>query len=134
MKCKDCKFKRNISNTDTLGIAICSYPSSYFIVNIEDNCHFIPDKEELKCGDCYWLKNDWGCVGCEETESAYRDGKLCSSYLDRQEIVFSDILLFWKYKGIYDRNHIIELIDEFEAAYKELTEQGKVSDGCDDNE
>lgn len=47
MKCKNCKYKTNIVNTSETGSAICSYPSSWFPVNIEDNCHFIPEKRKL---------------------------------------------------------------------------------------
>lgn len=45
MKCKNCKYKTNIANTSETGSAICSYPSSWFPINIEDNCHFIPEKK-----------------------------------------------------------------------------------------
>ena len=47
LKCKNCKYKTNIANTSETGSAICSYPSSWFPVNIEDNCHFIPEKRKL---------------------------------------------------------------------------------------
>lgn len=47
MKCKNCKYKTNIANTSEIGSAICSYPSSWFPANIEDNCHFISEKRKL---------------------------------------------------------------------------------------
>lgn len=47
LKCKNCKYKTTIANTREIGLAICSYPSSWFPVNIEDSCHFIPEKRKL---------------------------------------------------------------------------------------
>lgn len=52
MKCKNCKYRKNIGNTSETGSAICSYSSSWFTVNIENNCRFIPEKKALTCGDC----------------------------------------------------------------------------------
>ena len=37
MKCKNCKYRKNIGNTSETGSAICSYSSSWFPVNIENN-------------------------------------------------------------------------------------------------
>ena len=48
MKCKNCKYRKNIGNTSETGSAICSYSSSWFPVNIENNCHLIPEKRNLR--------------------------------------------------------------------------------------
>lgn len=74
MKCKNCKYRKNIGNTSETGSAICSYSSSWFPVNIENNCHLISEKKELKCGDCSRLGEDTACFDCSEDDSAiYND-------------------------------------------------------------
>ena len=122
MRCKDCKYKNNLTNTDETGSAICSYSSSRFPINIEDNCHYIPEKK-LTCGDCARLGEDFACLACLAEDSAYNNDKLCSGFIDKQEKEFSKILMFWKVHGFYDRDNINRMIDEFEKFYKELTEQ-----------
>ena len=123
MKCKECKYKNTIANTDQSEIAICSYPNSWFPVHMEDDCHFIPEKKELTCGDCARLGEDSACIGCFAEDSAYDDGKLCSEFIDKQEEEFSKILMFWKVQGFYDRKKIEDLMDSFEESYRKLTEQ-----------
>ena len=75
---------------------ICSYPSSWFPVHIEDNCHFIPSKVELTCGDCARLGEDTACLGCVADDSAMEDGELCFGFIDKREEELQDILMFWK--------------------------------------
>ena len=37
LKCNNCKYKTNVSNTEETGTAICSYPQGeWFVVNVED--------------------------------------------------------------------------------------------------
>ena len=123
MKCKDCKYKNNIANTEKTGSAICSFPSRWFPVNIDDNCHYIPEKKKLTCGDCSRLGEDFACLNCLEEDSAYNDDGLCRGFVDKQEEEFSKILMFWKVHEIYDREKINELINKFEEFYRKLTEQ-----------
>lgn len=123
MKCKNCKYKNDIANTEETGSAICSYPDSWFPVHIEDNCHYIPEKEELTCGDCLRLGEDTACIGCLAEDSAIDNGKLCAGFIDKREEEFSKILMFWKVQGFYKRDKINELIDKFEKKYAKLTEQ-----------
>ena len=48
LKCNNCKYKTNVSNTEETGTAICSYPQGeWFVVNVEDSCHYIPEKRSL---------------------------------------------------------------------------------------
>ena len=48
LKCNNCKYKTNVSNTEETGTAICSYPQGeWFVVNVEDSCHYIPKKRSL---------------------------------------------------------------------------------------
>lgn len=86
MKCKNCKYKTNIANTSEKGSAICSYPSSWFPVNIEDNCHFIPEKKEITCSDCSRLHEDMACFSCAEDDSAIFNGQLCRGFIDKRRI------------------------------------------------
>lgn len=120
MKCKDCQYKINIKNTDETGMALCSYPDSYFPITIEDNCHYIPEKRKLTCGDCSRLGEDTACMGCCADDSAEEDGELCSGFIDKKEEEFNKILMFWKVQGFYNRDRINEILDEFEKFYGNL--------------
>ena len=85
LKCKNCKYKTNIANMSETGSAICSYPSSWFPVNIEDNCHFIPEKKEITCSDCSRLHEDMACFSCSEDDSAIFNGQLCRGFIDKRK-------------------------------------------------
>lgn len=117
MKCKNCKYKTNIANTSETGSTICSYPSSWFPANIEDNCHFISEKKEITCSDCSRLHEDMACFSCAEDDSAIFNGQLCRGFIDKRKEELNRILMFWKVQGFYDRKEINELIDEFEQFY-----------------
>ena len=93
LKCKNCKYKTNIANTSETGSAICSYPSSWFPVNIEDNCHFIPEKKEITCSDCSRLHEDMACFSCTEDDSAIFNGQLCRGFIDKRKEEIGKILL-----------------------------------------
>ena len=103
MKCKNCKYRKNIGKTSETGSAICSYSSSWFPVNIENNCHLISEKKELTCGDCSRLGEDTACFDCSEDDSAIYNGQLCRGFVDEREEEFKQILMFWKVQGFYDR-------------------------------
>lgn len=95
LKCNNCKYKTNVSNTEETGTAICSYPQGeWFVVNVEDSCHYIPEKKELTCGDCSRLNEDTGCFACQETDSAMYNGHLCIGFIDKREEEFNSILMF----------------------------------------
>ena len=123
MKCRDCKYKNNVASTDGHDRGICSYPTNWFPIDLDDSCHFIPEAEELKCKDCWHLNNDLGCFMCDEEDSAYINGELCRMFEDLKKDDFSSILMFWKTHGLYDREKINEMLDDFERRYRELTEQ-----------
>ena len=123
MKCKNCKYRKNIGKTSETGSAICSYSSSWFPVNIENNCHLISEKKELTCGDCSRLGEDTACFDCSEDDSAMYNGQLCRGFVDEREEEFKQILMFWKVQGFYDREKINKFIDEFEEFYDDLLNQ-----------
>ena len=106
LKCKNCKYKTSIANTSETGSAICSYPSSWFPVNIEDNCHFIPEKKEITCSDCSRLYEDMACFSCSEDDSAIFNGQLCRGFIDKRKEEFI--------KDLHD------FIDEFSQADESL--------------
>ena len=94
LKCNNCKYKTNVSNTEETGTAICSYPQGeWFVVNVEDSCHYIPEKH------------------------------LCIGFIDKREEEFNSILMFWKVQGLYDREKINKLLDDFEQSYDRLFNQ-----------
>lgn len=124
LKCKNCKYRKNIENTNETGSAICSYSSSWFPINIENNCYFIPEKKKLTCGDCSRLNEDTACFGCSEDDSALYNGQLCRGFVDEREEEFKQILMFWKVQGFYDREKINKIINEFEQFYDNLLKEG----------
>lgn len=123
LKCTNCKFRKNIANTEETGSAICSYSNSWFPINIENSCMFIPNRKELTCGDCSRLTEDTACFGFSEDDSAVHNGQLCIGFEDKREAEFKQILMFWKVQGFYDREKINKLIDEFELFYDNFLEQ-----------
>ena len=124
LKCNNCKYKTNESNTEETGTAICSYPQGeWFVVNVEDSCHYIPEKKELTCGDCSRLNVVFVCLACQETDSAMHNGHLCIGFIDKREEEFNSILMFWKVQGLYDREKINKLLDDFEQSYDRLFNQ-----------
>ncbi len=84
MKCGECKYKWNFGNTEETGVAVCSYPASHMPVNVNDDCHFLPEAKELKCGDCDRLYEDFACYGYTEEDSAMTNGKLCWGFIDKK--------------------------------------------------
>lgn len=87
-----CKYKQEIGNSEETGMELCTRNTSYFPVNYKDDCHFIPQRRELVCGDCAALGEDFGCMGMEVDSSAYMDGKLCWGFRDLRKQEFANIL------------------------------------------
>ena len=79
--------------------------------------------KELTCGDCSRLNEDTGCFACQETDSAMYNGHLCIGFIDKREEEFNSILTFWKVQGLYDREKINKLLDDFEQSYDRLFNQ-----------
>ena len=123
MKCRDCKHKMNIGNTEETGSAICSYSTMHKMIHLDDPCHFLQETAQLTCGDCDCLHTDMGCFGCSPEDSPYFGGKLCDGYTDKKELEFYKILMFWKTHHYFDRDRIIGIIDDFEEEYERLREQ-----------
>ena len=80
-------------------------------------------KKELTCGDCSRLNEDTGCFACQETDSAMYNGHLCIGFIDKRKEEFNSILMFWKVQGLYDREKINKLLDDFEQSYDRLFNQ-----------
>ena len=118
LKCKDCKYYMGGDN-----IQLCKRNSSWEITKPDNDCWFLPKQKELTCGDCWRLHNDMGCAGCYPEESAYKEyngGRLCDGFVDLKEDEFFEILTFWKSCGIYSREKINSLVDDFEQNYEDL--------------
>ncbi len=114
--CRDCKYRMNIANTEETGVAICSKPNSCFVVNIDNHCHFIPKKRRYTCYDCLSYGNDPGCLGMRPDEEPYwgEDEHLCHAFEEKYTNELYDILTAWYELGLYDRDKIIGMIDDFE--------------------
>lgn len=124
MKCKDCKYRCNVNNTEETGSALCKYDSCWTMVSLEDDCHYIPKAKKLTCGDCYNLSHDTACFGCKPEDSAYLGGEeLCPDYRDKRKVEFWSMLMFWKVQQLYSAEEIHQMIDDFEDFYNDLTRQ-----------
>lgn len=42
---------------------------------------------QKKCTSCARYNNDMACIACDEDDSAVRDGKLCSGFIEKQRKV-----------------------------------------------
>ena len=122
--CKNCNFKQNISDTEETGKALCTFSNNYFPVDVEDRCHYIPELGKLKCGDCARYGEDFACLNRQTDDSAIQDdSRLCSGFEDKKEEEFMQILMLWKIRGLYDRDKVNRLMNEFEQEYERLLNQ-----------
>ena len=124
MICEMCKYKHDIGNSRETGAALCTRSSSYFPINYNDNCHFIPQKRELVCSDCARFGEDFACIEAKADSKAYINEKICAGFIDAKKEQFEMILMFWKVQGMYDRSKIEKIIDEIENFYNDIEEQG----------
>ena len=127
MKCGKCKYKRNIGNTKETDAAICTNATSFFPINCDDDCHFLPKKRELHCIDCSRLRWDTACMDVEPNNPVYESGNRCLGFSDVKEDEFTEILQFWKTQGLYDRVKINQMLEEFEKFYADIEEQSNES-------
>ena len=124
LKCNNCKYKTNVSNTEETGTAICSYPQGeWFVVMLKIAAIIFLKKRSLPVEICSRLNEDTGCFACQETDSAMYNGHLCIGFIDKREEEFNSILMFWKVQGLYDREKINKLLDDFEQSYDRLFNQ-----------
>ena len=123
--CKTCKYRINIQNTEETGNALCSRPSSWFPIKIEDKCHYLPQKRRYTCSDCSHYGSDFGCIGVKPDEEPYwgEDNHLCVEFEEKYTNDFYGILSAWYALDKYDRMTIIGMLDDFEAQIKDLTEE-----------
>lgn len=124
MKCQMCKYKHDLANSKETGAAVCTRRTTYFPVNYRDNCHFIPLERELVCSDCARFGEDFACVTAKADDKVYNKGRLCSGYIDAKELIFKEVLMFWKVHKLFDRVRIEKMIDEFESFYDDIEFQG----------
>ena len=121
LKCKDCKYFMDGDN-----MQLCQRTASWEITKPDNDCKYLPPKQELTCGDCDRLSNDFACIGYVAEDSAMDNGRLCSMFIDRKEGELWEILSFWKAHDMYDKAKILKLIDDFEDYYNDLTGQKEV--------
>lgn len=48
---------------------------------------------------------------------------MCIGFIDKRKEKFNSILMFWKVQGLYDREKINKLLDDFEQSYDRLFNQ-----------
>lgn len=108
MKCRDCKKYRK---TGTSGHGVCSLPYSYFLVEDNDECHYLKT-DDLKCKDCDRFKSDFACFTSDENDNASD----CACFIDKQKCHILDVFWTWFKRGTYSREKIMKLCDEFEQS------------------
>lgn len=57
-----------------------------------------------------------------ENDKVYNNGQRCGEFIDKKEDEFTEILLFWKSQGWYERTKIDRMLDDFEKFYAEIKE------------
>lgn len=108
LKCKDCKKYIKIK---TQGHGLCSLPESYFPTRAENDCRYFSGAE-LKCGDCGRFGEDFACITADENDSADN----CMGFIDIEKEKVYNAFLKWLIRGVYSREKISELCDEFEQS------------------
>ena len=98
----------DINVTEETGAALCSRVPSYFPINCKD--------------DCPRLGRDTACMTARENDKVYNNGQRCGGFIDKKEDEFTEILLFWKSQGWYERAKIDRMLDDFEKFYAEIEE------------
>ena len=105
MKCKNCE---KYFTTATPGHGVCSMPSSYFPTEAENDCCYISPR--ITCKDCGRFGNDFACFTVDEHD----DAKGCIGFIDMQEEDVLNAFRIWLSRGVYSREKVMKLCDEFE--------------------
>lgn len=108
LKCRDCE---KYNGEKPSGYGFCTMPESYFPTKAEDDCRYI-SSEELKCKDCSRFGHDFACYTVNENDSA----EDCIGFIDIQGQNIYNALWDWFKRGIYSREKVMELCDEFEQS------------------
>lgn len=110
LKCKDCtKYKPTADKNH----GVCSLPEDWFPTKADDDCRYV-SVEEFKCKNCLRFGYDFACFAVDENESA----ESCSNFVDIQEKKIYEVLWDWFKRGIYSREKVMEMCDEFEQSEK----------------
>lgn len=93
-----------------------------FLLIVKMTAIFYQGKKELYCKDCSRLGRDTACMTARENDKVYNNGQRCGGFIDKKEDEFTEILLFWKSQGWYERAKIDRMLDDFEKFYAEIEE------------
>lgn len=113
MKCKECGNLYRLKNTDSCGVGVCSYPSSYVEVNIENDCLFTPSP--YTCKDCdHYRTHDTACMTAK-ADDLVGD---CPGFVDNKKVDMYNIMVDWKLRGFNVKDKLEEVYKEFEEEFK----------------
>ena len=107
MKCKDCTYFWKMATPEYGG---CSLMGNVQMVKAESNCTFL-HKGKLTCGDCERLGNDTACMIADAED----DASSCCGFIPLGDSKIYNGLFELLKIGMYSREHIAELLDQFES-------------------
>ena len=106
MKCKDCQHYMKVAES-----YICDMSHSCFSTGANDECHYITGIEP-KCSDCF--RYYYSCAMTGNNADSYVNG--CGGFIDIEPKRMKELLSRWLMRGIYSREKILRLCDEFERS------------------
>ncbi len=122
LKCKNCKYF--MSAKEKSNVSLCKREPYWEVTDPDNSCRYLPEEKKPVCGDCSHFASDPACFGMHENEvPIWHDTKLCSGFSYKNEDNFFEVLSFWKSRGIYNRDKIDKMIDDFESDYADLENQ-----------
>ena len=127
IKCEDCQYCLKLNNSAEAKHGICSYPETYFPVNLMDACIYYP--KEYTCGDCERFGNDFACMTCKAEDPAYHSQGLCSGFIDKHEANVRQAIFDWYLRG----HNIQEKLDTIMAEVEDLIDKLPKAEEKNDN-
>ena len=107
MKCKDCTYYWKMATPEH---GVCSLVNNMFPTEAENNCKFLRETP-LICMDCDRFGIDDACF----TVKAEDDATHCGGFIPKGDTKIYDGLFELLKIGKYSREHIDELLSQFES-------------------
>lgn len=110
MQCKECSlFEYKASWYGRCKIRMAGPPTL-----ADSECPLFPDVDEGKCEGCARHIDHFAC--CLSSVEENQQG--CENYIDKYEKEFRKALVYWQKHGLYSREKILGILDEFERVFE----------------